>query len=77
MPYFASHSWSPRIDAGVRDLVACREAGEDPRRIMARLKARIVACQGAGEDLPASFLHLSRMLAAACVAQTGMQTGMR
>jgi hypothetical protein len=56
-------------DATVQDLMALRHAGEDPRSTIARLNARIVDCQSAGVDLPPSFLHLSRMLTAECVAQ--------
>ena len=57
------------VDVTVRDLVARLQAGEDPRRTIARLNARIVDCQRDGVDLPPSFLRLSRTLAAECVAQ--------
>ena len=53
----------------VRDLMARMNAGEDPRHTMRSLDARFVDYQRAGIDLPASFLRLSRMLAAEFVAQ--------
>lgn len=56
-------------DFTVRDLMESRNAGEDPRRTIARLNACIVDCQSTGVDVPPSFLRLSRTLAAACVAQ--------
>jgi hypothetical protein len=51
------------------DLIASRNAGEDPRRTMARLNACIVGCQSEGLDVPSSLLRLSQRLAADCVAQ--------
>jgi len=57
------------VDGTVRDLMACLDAGEDPRRTIARLNAKIVGCQRDGLDVPPSFLRLSRTLAAECVAQ--------
>ncbi len=57
------------VDVTIRDLMARLDAGEDPRRTIARLNASIVDCQRAGVDLPPSFLRLSRTLAAECVAQ--------
>jgi hypothetical protein len=56
-------------DITVRDLMASLAAGEDPRRTMRRLDARIVDCQRAGLDLPASFIRLSRTLAAEYIAR--------
>lgn len=58
------------VDITIRDLMACRDAGEDPRRTIARLNQRIVDCQRAGADLPPSYLQLSRTLAAEWVAQS-------
>lgn len=58
------------VDGCVRDLMARHDAGEDPRRTIRRLDARIVACHSAGEDVPAPLLRLSRTLAAECVAQS-------
>jgi hypothetical protein len=57
------------VDVTVRDLMARLDAGEDPRRTIAHLNARIVDCQREGVDLPPSFLRLSRTLAAECIAQ--------
>lgn len=59
----------------IRDLTARMHAGEDPRRTMRRLDASIIDCQRAGIDLPASFLRLSRMLAAEFVAQHRARRG--
>ncbi len=56
------------VEVTVRDLMARLDAGEDPRRTIAHLNARIVDCQFAGVDLPPCFLRLSRTLAAECVA---------
>jgi hypothetical protein len=57
------------VEITIRDLMARLEAGEDPRRTMRRLDARIVDCQRAGLDLPAGFLRLSRTLAAEYIAR--------
>ncbi len=58
------------VDGSLHDLMASHDAGEDPRRTIRRLDARIVDCQRAGEDVPASLLRLSLTLAAECVAQS-------
>ena len=58
------------VELSLHDLMACHAAGEDPRRTIRRLDARIVDCQLAGEDLPPGLLRLSRKLAAHCVAQS-------
>lgn len=58
------------VDGSVNDLMARHDAGEDPRRTIRRLDARIVDCQLAGEDLAPSLLRLSRTLAAHCVSQS-------
>lgn len=60
-----SGKWS---DIAIRDLKASFEAGEDPRRTIARLNERIVDCQRAGLDMPPCYLRFSRTLAAECVA---------
>lgn len=62
-------------ESTVRDLMASLDAGEDPRRTIRRLDARIVDCQRAGIDLPASFLRLSRALAAECIARRQPRRG--
>lgn len=59
------------VDVSLHDLMARHDAGEDPRRTIRRLDARIVDCQLAGEDLAPSLLRFSRTLAAECVAQAG------
>lgn len=59
----------------VRDLMARLDAGEDPRRTMRRLDARFIDYQRAGIDLPASFLRLSRTLAAEFIAQRQARRG--
>jgi hypothetical protein len=58
------------VDITIGDLLACHDAGEDPRRTIARLNKRIVDYQRAGADLPSSFLHLSRRLTAEWIAQS-------
>lgn len=57
------------VDITIKDLQACHDAGEDPRRIIARLNRRIVDCQRAGADLPSGYLRLSRRLTADYFAQ--------
>lgn len=57
------------VEVTVRELMDRLAAGEDPRRTIARLNARIIHCQCAGVDVPSSYLRLSRTLAAECVAQ--------
>lgn len=64
---------SRAADITVRDLMARLDAGEDPRRTLRRLDARIVDYQRAGIDLPASFLRLSQTLAAEYMARRGTQ----
>ena len=59
----------PTVDGSLHDLMARHDAGEDPRRTIRRLDARIVDCQLAGEDLAPGLLRLTRTLAAHCVAQ--------
>lgn len=58
------------VDITIGDLLACHDAGEDPRRTIARLNKRIVDYQRAGADLPSSFMHLSRRLTAEWLAQS-------
>ncbi|MGD9803088.1 MAG: hypothetical protein AB7E81_01470 [Hyphomicrobiaceae bacterium] len=58
------------VDITIRDLMACHDAGEDPRHTIARLNQRIVDCQRTGADLPPGYLRLSRRLAAECIAQS-------
>ena len=60
------------VEITVRDLLARLGAGEDPRRTIKRLNARIVDCQRDGHDLPAAFLKLSRTLTAECVARPSL-----
>jgi hypothetical protein len=68
-------SASRAVDITVRDLIASLAAGEDPRSTLRRLDARIVDCQRAGLDVPASFLRLSRTLAAEYIARRQAQSG--
>ena len=56
-------------DVTVRDLMACLDAGEDPRRTIRRLNASIIDCQRDGLDVPAAFMRLTRELTAECVAR--------
>lgn len=58
------------IDVYIKDTMNRLDAGEDPRRAMFRLNRRIVACQEAGQDVPAGLLRLSQRLAAECVTQS-------
>ncbi len=57
-------------DASLNDVVSRLEAGEDPRVAIARINAKIVAFQRAGEDVPAGLLRLSMTLASECVSQS-------
>lgn len=57
-------------DSTVQDILAGLEAGDDPRRVMARLNARIVHYQKSGEEVPASLLRLSQVIATECAAQS-------
>lgn len=56
--------------AFVQDVISKLDAGEDPRRVMQRLNAQIVACQRAGEEVPASLLRLSQALAIECASHS-------
>lgn len=54
----------------VQEFMAGLDSGEDPRRVMARLNAAIVNHQRAGEEVPASLLRLSQVIATECAAQS-------
>lgn len=57
-------------DKSIQDIVASIEAGDDLRRTMARINARIIAYQRAGEDVPQSLMRLSKTVATECAAQS-------
>lgn len=57
-------------DTTIADIVAGLDAGEDPRRAMARLNAKIVSYQSAGKTVPSSLLRLTQVIATECVAQS-------
>lgn len=57
-------------DTTIADIVAGLEAGEDPRRAMARLNATIIAYQSAGKSVPPGLLRLTQVIATECVAQS-------
>ncbi len=54
----------------IAEIKAGLEAGDDPRRAIARLNARIVEHQRAGEAVPASLLRLTQVIACECAAQS-------
>lgn len=57
-------------DPTIADIMAGLEAGDDPRRAMASLNARIVAYQSAGKTVPSNLLRLTQLIATECVAQS-------
>ncbi len=57
-------------DTTIAEIMAGLEAGEDPRRAMARLNAKIVDYQRAGETVPSSLLRLTQVIAVECAAQS-------
>jgi hypothetical protein len=61
---------SRKTDHAIADIVASLEAGDDLRRTMVRINARIVDYQSAGEEVPPSLLRLSKSVATECAAQS-------
>ena len=59
-----------KLENGIADVLAGLDAGEDPRAAMARLNARIVDHQKAGETVPPRLIRLSQVLATECAAHS-------
>lgn len=57
-------------DTTMNDLLNRLDAGEDLRKAIARVNARIVAFQRAGEDVPSGLLRLSKTLISECFMQS-------
>ncbi|MFM9943003.1 MAG: hypothetical protein ACKVP7_26330 [Hyphomicrobiaceae bacterium] len=57
-------------DTTIAEIMAGLEAGDDPRQAMARLNAKIVDYQRAGEAVPSSLLRLTQVIAVECAAHS-------
>lgn len=57
-------------DSVVQEVKQGLEAGDDPRTAMARVNRQIVEHQRRGEEVPASLLQLSKLIAIECISQS-------
>ena len=54
----------------IREALHLLDDNEDPRQIMARINARIIAYQSKGLDVPPELMRLNKVLADECAAQS-------
>jgi hypothetical protein len=57
-------------DAAFNDVIRGLDAGDDPRLAIARLNAKIIDFQRAGQEVPPRLLRLSKQLATECAVQS-------